>query len=121
MNHKPTCSTASIYLISIFISCLSMCLLSTKVQEESADVFKYEVKEAFFGILKHNVQITNPAVNNVVGKFSVPLIRNETARHYVILCNISSSNGRRVTTRDGSGKYVRSMELSNSHLLGHFL
>ncbi|RLI11408.1 hypothetical protein DRO25_02015, partial [Candidatus Bathyarchaeota archaeon] len=44
--------------------------------------------------VKHVIKISNFYFTNVVGgKLFVPIIKNETNSHYVILYNVSSSNG----------------------------
>jgi len=67
-------------------------------------VLKYEVNDVFVGNLKHVIQINNPTNSKVAGgKLVVPIIKNGTARHYVILYNISSPIGQPTILSDGSG------------------
>ncbi|MEM2419924.1 MAG: transglutaminase-like domain-containing protein [Candidatus Bathyarchaeia archaeon] len=54
---------------------------------------KYEVGAVFVGELKHVIQITNPWPNAVAGKLVVPLVKNQTARHYTILHDFSAVGG----------------------------
>jgi len=67
-------------------------------------VLKYEVNDVFVGNLKHVILINNSANSEVAGgKLVVPVIKNGTARHYVILYNISSPIGQPTILSDGSG------------------
>jgi len=102
MNKKCMRIIALSCLIIILLSCSSALQLSKTVQDQSVDILRYEVDEAFVGILKHNIQIINPTFSTVTGELLVPLIRNETGRNYVILCNISSSAGKPVILYDNS-------------------
>jgi len=108
MNNKAMRLIASFCSICILLSSSSIHLLSTKLYVGSSDVLKYEVDEVFVGTLKHNILITNPTFNSVVGNLLVPLIRNETARHYAILYNVSSSKGKPVILNDDSGNLYAS-------------
>ncbi|MGB9684585.1 MAG: hypothetical protein C0193_01525 [Candidatus Bathyarchaeota archaeon] len=73
---------------------------------QDSGVLKYEVKNIFVGELKHTIQITNPTNNRIAGKLVVPLVKNDTARHYAILCNITaigSAFNERLFLNDSSG------------------
>jgi len=96
---------AVLCLISVFIICsFTSSILSAALESTDSILLKYEVKDVFVGKLKHIIQIINPTSHNVSeGKLFVPLIRNETARHYVILYNISSSIGQPTFSNDTSG------------------
>jgi len=61
------------------------------MQKESSGFLKYEIDYVYVGSLKHVITIVNHSPNPVAGELFVPLIGNKTARHYVILHNISSS------------------------------
>ncbi len=75
---------------------------ATQSMEES--FLKFEVNNVFAGYLNHSINITNPSSQNVQdGKLIVPLIRNETARHQVVLINISSTIGQPFISSDSSG------------------
>jgi len=100
-----------------FIACLiSLVLLYSFIfpsvqaiaQNQNSILLKYEVNSVFVGILRHIISFENPTSHKVMGgKLFVPLIRNETARHYAILYNISSSMGRLAILSDDSGnKYA---------------
>ena len=55
---------------------------------------KYEVKDVFVGNLMQKVEINNPSEYEVTGgELFIPVIRNETARHFVVLYNVSSEIG----------------------------
>jgi len=61
------------------------------MQKESSELLKYEIDHVYVGSLKQAITIVNHSPITVSGELFVPLIRNETARHYVVLYNISSS------------------------------
>jgi hypothetical protein len=64
----------------------------TAAEDNHLNLLIYEVNNVYVGKLKHTIQICNNAFVEIRGgKLFVPIIRNETARHYVILCNVSSS------------------------------
>ena len=74
------------------------------MQRESSELLKYEIDSVYAGSLKHVITIVNRSPLPVSGELFVPLIRNETARHYVILHNISSSQTLQETfLNDSSG------------------
>jgi hypothetical protein len=104
MNHKHKHVLTFFCLASIFLLCASTLLqFSTATNSENSSLLKYEVNDAFVGSLKHTIRITNSNSSKIMGgEFFVPLIRNETARHYVIL-NISSSMGQPTILTDDSG------------------
>jgi len=78
-------SLSSILYSSIYPS------FSATTQKESSKLLKYEINDVYVGSLKHAITIDNTSPIPVTGELFVPLIRNETARHYAILNNISSS------------------------------
>ena len=64
----------------------------TAAEDNYQNFLKYEVNSVYVGELKHSIQIYNDASVKIrEGELFVPIIRNETARHYVILHNISAS------------------------------
>jgi hypothetical protein len=66
-------------------------------------ILKYDVNEAFVGELKHVITIMNPTNSIATGvNLYVPIVRNETARHYVILCSITPISGHQLLS-DSSG------------------
>jgi len=65
--------------------------LSEAMRKESSCFLRYEIDSVYVGSLRQTITIANHSPNPVTGELSVPLIRNETTRHYVILHNISSS------------------------------
>ena len=73
---------------------ISLCF-NVKSVNRSNDVFlKYEVVTVFVGELKHVVQITNPWQTSIKrGMLLVPLVKNQTGRHYAVLCNVSAFGG----------------------------
>jgi len=66
-------------------------LLCQAMQKESSELLKYEIDDVYVGSLRQTINVTNLSPNPVMGELFVPLIGNKTARHYVILHNISSS------------------------------
>lgn len=101
-KNKPT--IISLCLAIILTSCsLSILNSSTVAQSEDTTTIRYEVNDAFMGNLRHTIQIYNPTLYTIGDlKLSVPLIRNESARHYVALNNISSSAGQPIIIKDDS-------------------
>jgi len=96
---------AFLWLFSIFLNCsFTSSVFSVSLQGENSSLLKFEVTDAFIGNLRHIIQISNPTSSRVVGgKLSVPIVRNETLRHHVILYNISASIGNPTISIDGSG------------------
>jgi len=81
--------------------------LSAFVGDNHLSFLKYEVSDVYVGRLEHKIQIYNNASVRIKGgKLVVPIIRNETARHYVILHNISSST-QPAKKNDTSGNIYR--------------
>ncbi len=64
---------------------------SGKMQEESPELLKYEIRDVYIGSLKHVIRIINHSPTPVRGELFIPVIKNETARRYVILQNVSLS------------------------------
>jgi hypothetical protein len=97
------------YLISlIVIYHITFPSFSVVIQDPNSILLKHYVNDGFVGSLRHTIYIKNPTSRKVMdGTLFVPVIRNETARHYVILYNISSSMGQPTILNDDSGnKYV---------------
>jgi len=65
-------------------------------------LLKYDVKEVFVGELRHVIKITNPTNRRANVNLYVPIVKNETARHYAILYSVKPTSGYRFST-DGSG------------------
>jgi hypothetical protein len=61
------------------------------MQKESSGLLKYEIDDVYVGSLRQAITVTNNSPNPITGELFVPLIGNKTARHYVVLYNISSS------------------------------
>ncbi len=65
--------------------------LSAVVGNNHLNFLRYEVNDVYVGRLEHTIQIFNNASVKIRGgKLVVPIIRNETARHFIILHNIPS-------------------------------
>ena len=75
---------------------------SEVMQKTSSELLKFEIDYVYVGSLKHVITIVNRSPNPVTGELFVPLIGNKTARHYVILHNISSSQTLHETFLNGS-------------------
>jgi hypothetical protein len=105
MNHKHEHVFTFFCLACTFFPYFSTFLQSSlTIKSENLIVLKYEVNDVFVGNLKHVIQINNPTNSKVEdGKLFVPIIKNETARHYVILYNISSPIGQPTISSDDSG------------------
>ncbi|MEM0008318.1 MAG: transglutaminase-like domain-containing protein [Candidatus Bathyarchaeia archaeon] len=68
---------------------------------------KYDVKEVFVGELKHVIRITNPTNRRAAGvNLYVPVVRNETARHYAILYNVKPTSGYNLLADDSGNIYI---------------
>lgn len=78
-------SISSIFCSAVYPS------FSEAMQKESSELLKFKIDSVYVGSLKHVITIVNRSPIPVRGELFVPLIKNETARHYVILHNISSS------------------------------
>lgn len=108
MNPKRKHIAVLICLINIFLHCSFTSLaFSATLGTENASFLKYEVNGVFVGSLAQTIQLINNETSRTVGgEFFVPLVRNVTARHYVVF-NISSSIGQPTILTDGSGnKYA---------------
>jgi len=92
-------------LIMVFSICFSVFLLHTQAQQEShSNTLKYEVNSAFSGQLTHTIQVENPTFKRIQdGTLLVPLLKNETAHHYVIVYNITATASQAKTLTDDSG------------------
>ena len=69
--------------ISLIFCPVVYVFFSEVMQKESSGLLKYEIIDVYAGTLKHVITIVNRSPNPVSGELFVPLIRNETARHYV--------------------------------------
>ncbi|MEM4704780.1 MAG: transglutaminase-like domain-containing protein, partial [Candidatus Bathyarchaeia archaeon] len=71
---------------------------------------RFTASEAFVGKIFHSIRIDNLSPYETAhGKLTVPLIKNETARHYVVLSNISSYpslGSPRMTSDDSENLYA---------------
>jgi len=103
MSLKRRHATTILYLVSIsFLYSFTFSHFSAATHSENSSLLKYEVDDAFVGSLKHMIRIYNNESSRVTGgKFFVPIVRNETARHYV-LYNITSPIGQPTIVGDDS-------------------
>ncbi|MEM3566050.1 MAG: transglutaminase-like domain-containing protein [Candidatus Bathyarchaeia archaeon] len=73
------------------------------VNVHDSGLLKYDVKEVFVGELRHIIKITNPTNRGATGvNLYVPIVRNETARHYTILYSVKPTSEYTLLV-DGSG------------------
>jgi len=77
--------------ISVIFCSVVYPLSSQAMQKESSELLNYEIDHVYVGSLRQTITATNNSPNPVTGELFVPLVGNKTARHYVILRNISSS------------------------------
>jgi hypothetical protein len=92
-----------VILLVLFLPIMAENLQYAVGTHQNSVFLKYDVKEVFVGELKYIIKITNPTHSSATGvNLYVPLIRNETARHYAILYSIKSASGY-LLLRDGSG------------------
>ena len=106
MNFSRRHFKSLLWLVSISVIFYSSVypLLSQAMQKESSELLKYEIDDVYVGSLRQAITVTNNSSNSVTGELFVPLIVNKTARHYVILHNISSSQTLQETfLNDSSG------------------
>jgi hypothetical protein len=76
------------------------------VQTQDMSTLEYEVNGAFSGQLIQTIQLENPTSLSILGgELFVPLIVNDTLRHYVMLCNFTSSAGDLTTVNDSAGNF----------------
>ncbi|MEM2262794.1 MAG: transglutaminase-like domain-containing protein [Candidatus Bathyarchaeia archaeon] len=81
-------------LLAVAVALAVACLILQLVFSSSNDFLKYEVEGVFVGELKHTIQITNPWQTPIRGgKLIVPLVKNQTGRHYAVLRSVSASGG----------------------------
>ena len=72
--------------------------------ELSSEISEYEVDSAFSGQLTHTVQVENLAFSRIIGgMLFVPILRNETNYHYVVIYNITATQGHPKIFNDDSG------------------
>jgi len=96
----------TLILIGIVASHSQGYLLFSSVRSPSAgpSAVDFEAKEALTGNLIHTIRINNSASGRITGaNLLLPLIGNVTARHYVLLTNISSLLGTPEIIKDNSG------------------
>ena len=104
MSRSCRLAIAALCLVFVLFASSPNVLLIKATQGMEESFLKFEVNNVFAGYLNHSINITNPSSQNVQdGKLIVPLIRNETARHQVVLTNISSTIGQPFISSDSSG------------------
>jgi len=104
MSRSCRLAIAALCIVFVLFASSPNVLLIKATQGMKESFLKFEVNNVFAGYLNHSINITNPSSQNVQdGKLIVPLIRNETARHQVVLTNISSTIGQPLVSNDSSG------------------
>ncbi len=106
MDRTMKCAKVQAVVLICFLSFLFIVVqrTSASVQTEKADLLKYEVTDAFFGRISQQIIIGNPTDHAITNfELMVPLIRNETARHYIFSNNITSSVGQAAIKDDAWG------------------
>ena len=103
MNHKHALTFICLVTVFLLYSSNFSQFPTTAINSEDSNFLKYEANNVSTGSLKHTIKIINPTYSRVTGgKLFVPIIENETARHYAIY-NISSSTGNPTVLTDDSG------------------
>ena len=89
-------------IVTAGLSCVSP---SGRVQQtDDPRILKYEVTRASSARLTQTIQIENPTYQEIVGgELLVPLIMNDTSRHYAIQYDRTSTAGDFTTFNDSSG------------------
>ncbi|HUW49265.1 MAG TPA: transglutaminase-like domain-containing protein [Patescibacteria group bacterium] len=85
--------------------CLLFVFPSGRVQQTNdPHILKYEVTRAASARITQTIQIENPTYQEIVGgRLLVPLIMNDTSRHYAILYDRTSTAGDFTTFNDSYG------------------
>lgn len=72
--------------------------------ESSLDISEYEFDNALSGQLTHIVRVENIAFRRIIGgTLFIPLLKNETNYHYVMIYNITATQGQPKIFDDNSG------------------
>jgi len=95
----------SLSVAIVVTTCLTGAFSSGRAQQtDDLRMLKYEVDNAFSGRLTQTIEVENPTYQEITGgKLSVPLIVNETSRHYAILYDRTSTAGDFTTFNDSCG------------------
>lgn len=103
IEFELTVVALAIVILSSFHPPILLEGLEYDINSENSVFLKYVVSDVFVGELRHVIRITNPTQRRVYGvNLYVPLIKNETARHYAILYNVEPTLGYDLIF-DGSG------------------
>lgn len=107
MRKKLHCQLLRCFLSVAIVAttCLTGAFPSGRAQHtDDLRMLKYEVDDVFSGRLTQKIQVENPTYQEVVGgKLLVPVIMNETSRHYAILYDRTSTAGDFTTFNDSCG------------------
>ncbi len=84
-------SECILFLVSLLFSGSFTHVIAQATQ--NSGLLKYELNDVFVGSMSHTIRIDNPESATVRGSLHVPLVRNETARHSVVISNFTSTIG----------------------------
>lgn len=105
MNTRRAGGAAVACLASLlFVFQSTFAAFPTLSVNHSTELLKYEVNGVLACNFTHTIQIRNSAFQKIVGgELWVPIVRNETARHFAVLYNVSSEIGQPTFQSDSSG------------------
>jgi hypothetical protein len=106
-NHKKRimCFLSLAIVLSVYFYSFSP--LQAAVLNEDSVFLKYEVTSVFTGSVKHLIQIRNLAKIAISGgRLFVPLLKNETSRHLILISSISSTQKHEVLIDDFGNLYA---------------
>jgi len=108
MKNQKSLLVFSVCLISLSLLPNFLILLSSASPESvSSSILKYQVESVFTGTIKHSIKLENPLSQRITdGQLIVPLIRNETARHYVIIQSIYPPAGKQISQDSSENIYA---------------
>jgi hypothetical protein len=106
-NNKRRVICFSSLAIILFTRFYSFFLIQTTALNENSAFLKYEVTAVFTGSFKHVIHINNLAVKAITnGRLFVPLLKNETSRHLILVSNISSTQKHDIFTDNFGNLYA---------------
>jgi hypothetical protein len=105
MCREVNCNKLFLHFSALVLIVLFALLPFVQVtQRQNMSKREYEVNNAFLGQLTQTIQLEIPTSLSILGgELFVPLIVNDTLRHFVMLCNFTSSAGDPTTVSDSSG------------------
>ncbi len=109
MGTRRASVAAVVCLVSILFFCqFTLAAFPTSSENHSLEFLKYEVNDVLACNFTHTIQISNLASQKIGdGELWIPMVRNETARHFAVLYDVSSEIGQPTFLSDDSGnKYA---------------